>query len=407
MKYSIFLITLSLGLPTLPATVTAQDTEALKKEATSVFSDPRFKSAFRKAKKDPEAALKEADLDPDEMVRSVTRAFNDNKDKIDTEKIEAVVKGIDTEKIESMAKDIDTDKIESVTKELKSQPAADRAIASITSMMPKPPPSENEVPATRPAPGNGGIVARPIAMPVAGNTPAIPQESTTVVQEASVMEVAGREATTPQIPDSPSLSPDDIPAPQPLTPKYNTKSGGGKLGNHNTDNMEILAREAIHDDNKGLLTFLGDVHVNSPDPAFEITCDKLEIYTDPGMGAKSEAPASDSGSGSDEKKASFKRIVASGGMVEIRRISPEGKTQIALGRRADFDNIKKIMILTGGPPYMQDGEAFIKTKAADAQIILREHGLYEVTGTNNRNQISIPIPGPDKTKGVELGVPIR
>ncbi len=398
MKYSLFLITLSLGLPILPGAVTAQDTEALKKEAASVFSDPRFKSAFRKAKKDPEAALKEADLDPEEMVRSVTRAFNENKDKIDAEKIESLAKEIDTDKIEAMAREVDTDQVESVAKELKTQPTADRAISSITSMMQKPPPSENEVPATRPAPGNGGIVARPIAMPVAGDTPAIAKESTTVVQETSVVEVAGLQATTPQIPDSPSLNSDEIPAPQPLTPKYNTKAGGGKLGNSAEGNMEILARESILDDTNGLLTFRGDVFVNHP--GFEIKCDKLEIHTNPGMGANSENPQT------GEKTENFKRAVASGGMVEIRRITPEGKTQIALARRADYDAITKDMILTGGPPYIQDGEAFVKTNSADAQIIMRGNGLYEIKGTSNRSHISIPIKGPDKTKDLDIGVGI-
>lgn len=398
MKYSIFLITLSLGLPIVPEAVKAQDTEALKKEASSVFSDPRFKSAFRKAKKDPEAALAEADLDPEEMVRSVTRAFNENRDKIDTEKIESMAKEIDTGQIESIAKEIDTNQVESVAREIKSEPAAERAISSITSMMPKPPPSENEVPATRPAPGNGGIVARPIAIPVAGDTPPVPQESTTVVQETSVTEVAGLGATTPQIPDSPSLNPDEIPAPQPLAPKYNTKAGGGKLGNSAEGNMEILARESILDDANGLLTFRGDVFVNHP--GFEIKCDKLEIYTNPGMGAQSENPKT------GEKTENFKRAVASGGMVEIRRITPEGKTQIALGRRADYDAITKDMILSGGPPYIQDGEAFVKTDAADAQIIMRGNGLYEIKGSNNRSHISIPIKGPDKTKDLGGGIGI-
>tara|TARA_B110000305_G_scaffold197544_1_gene223228 strand:- start:14 stop:1186 length:1173 start_codon:yes stop_codon:yes gene_type:complete len=382
MKYSIFLITLSLGLPALPTAVKAQDTEALKKEAASVFSDPRFKSTFRKAKKDPEAALKEADLNPDEMVKSVTRAFNENKDKIDTDKIE------------SLTKEIDTNQIESVARGLKNQPAADRAISSITSMMQKPPPSESDVPATRPAPGNGGIVARPIAMPVAGENAPLPQESTTVVQESSVTEVVGLKATTPQIPDSAALNPDDIPAPQPLKPKYNTKSGGGKLGNSNADNMEIFARESILDDANGLLTFRGDVFVNHP--SFEITCDKLEIHTNPGMSTKSKK--SDSGA----KEESFKRVVASGGMVEIRRITPDGKTQIALGRRADYDAITKDMILSGGPPYIQDGEAFVKTNSADAQIVMRGNGHYEILGSNNRSQISIPIKGPDMTKDIGL-----
>jgi len=393
MKYSIIHIILSLGLLAHPETAKAQDTEALKKEAASVFSDPRFKSAFRKAKKDPEAALKEADLDPEEMARSVTRVFNENKDKIDTEKIESAVK------------EIDTDRIEAVVEELKSQPAADRAIASITSMMPKPPPSVNDVPATRPALGNGGVVARPIAMPVENDRPAIPRESATVVQESQVMELADMEATTPQIPDSPALNPDDIPAPKPLEPKYNTKSGGGKMGDRSKGNMEILARESILDDASGILTFRGDVFVTSPDPAFEISCDKLEIYTEPGMSVKADDSKSEA-SKSGEKKESFKRVVASGGMVEIRRITPEGKTQIALARRADYDAITKDMILTGGPPYLQDGDAFVKTNSADAQIIMRGNGLYEIKGTNNRSQISIPITGPDKTKDLGIGAGI-
>ena len=97
----------------------------------------------------------------------------------------------------------------------------------------------------------------------------------------------------------------------------------------------------------------------------------------------------------------MKRAIASGGMVEIKRITVDEKgkkkTQIALGRLADYDAINGEFVLSGGPPYIQDGDRFVRTSSEDSKIIMRKNGLYEVTGSTNRVQISIPIE--DKGEG--------
>ena len=136
------------------------------------------------------------------------------------------------------------------------------------------------------------------------------------------------------------------------------------------------------DNNSGLLTFSGDVFVDYPD--FDIKCDRLEIYMDKAPGA---APTEGGGS--------FKKAIASGGMVEIRRLAEGGKKQIAMARRAEFDNLTKDVVLSGGPPYIQDGESFVETNSVDAKIIMRGNGKYEITGsdagTNGRSRIVIPV----------------
>lgn len=136
------------------------------------------------------------------------------------------------------------------------------------------------------------------------------------------------------------------------------------------------------DNTKGLLVFTGDVFVDSPD--YEMKCDRLEIHLADGVGQDGS-----------ESESSFKRAIASGGMVEIKRfaIDEDGKkkTQIALGRRADYNALTQEFVLSGGPPYIQDGDRFVRTTSEDAKIIMRGNGLYEITGTTNRSHIVIPV----------------
>src|SRR5690606_14737120 len=93
-----------------------------------------------------------------------------------------------------------------------------------------------DVPATRPAPGISGGVPTPVAMPVApgemiatpvdaaspppGATDPLPTaaDSPALVNTA-VDAIAGASPTQPKIPETPGLTPDAIPAPQPLTKK--------------------------------------------------------------------------------------------------------------------------------------------------------------------------------------------
>ena len=113
------------------------------------------------------------------------------------------------------------------------------------------------------------------------------------------------------------------------------------------------------------------------------------------------------GTEAGESDSAFKRAVASGGMVEIKRIAPDEKgkpkTQIAIARIADYNAVTKDIILSGGPPYIQDGDSFVKTNSEDARIIMRGNGLYEITGSTNRSQIVIPVKREGDDKGGKKG----
>ena len=216
----------------------------------------------------------------------------------------------------------------------------------------------------------------------------------TVVQQSSVQPIVG---SSPTIPELPVLGADDVPAPVPLAKKYEQGPNGG-YPSADKKHMEILSKESIMDNTKGVLLFTGNVFIDHPE--FEIKCDKLEIQLAEGVGMEGSEAGAETG-------ANFKRAIASGGMVEITRIALDEKgrkkTQIAIARIADYNAITKDIVLSGGPPYIQDGDRFVKTNSEDAKIIMRGNGLYEITGTTNRNQIVIPIenkPGdPTKKKG--------
>ncbi|NLT69076.1 MAG: hypothetical protein GXX91_00100 [Verrucomicrobiaceae bacterium] len=426
----LFLALAAMVFPNLPpahaqeeGSAPAAATSAAEKEKShSIMADPRLRNMLRSVKEDPAAALEEAvadpsaidtsDLDPEEAVRQMTKAFADNKDKIDPDKLKAAVATVQesglVEKtaaaVEQLAPEaaavLETvPEAAGVAAMLKESPeSAPESVASEPKPAPEPVPAD--VPATRPAPGISGGVPTPVAMPVDPGemiaTPVDPDApppgadeplrtaaDSPALANTAVDAIAGATPTQPMIPDSPGLTPEEIPKPQPLTKKY--AAGGGAYPAADSQHMEILSKESTMDNARGILLFTGNVFIDHPE--FEIKCDKLEIQMAKGVGMD--------GSAAGESDATFKRAIASGGMVEIKRIAPdeEGKpkTQIAIARIADYNAITKDIILSGGPPYIQDGDSFVKTNSEDAQIIMRGNGLYEITGSNKRSQIVIPV----------------
>lgn len=425
-----FLALAAMVFPSLPA-AHAQDgastpaaaSAAEKEKSHSIMADPRLRNMLRSVKEDPAAALEEADidpsaidtsdLDPEEAVRKMTKAFADNKDKVDPDKLKAAVATVKesglVEKtaaaVEQLAPEASAvlEEVPEAASMLETLSETTTAPAPESSPAPAPAaaPAPEDVPATRPAPGISGGVPTPVAMPVdPGEMVATPVDSTSpppgtdaptrteadspALANTAVDAIAGATPTQPMIPDSPDLTPGEIPQPQPLTKKY-AAGGGGAYPAADNQHMEILSKESTMDNARGILLFTGNVFIDHPE--FEIKCDKLEIQMAKGVGMDgSEAGASGS---------AFKRAIASGGMVEIKRIAPdeEGKpkTQIAIARIADYNAITKDIILSGGPPYIQDGDSFVKTNSEDAQIIMRGNGLYEITGSNKRSQIVIPV----------------
>ncbi len=381
----------------------------------------RLRSVLRTAKQDPGAALDEVRQTPDAAVDDVLRQFQQKASGVKIEDLKAAAQKAQAdgtvERVLKQANEVMQKEAPELAKEVEKQTAAAPAIIA-TPTAPTPlatpttetaPMTETDVPATRPAPGVVGGAPAPVAMPVevpeelpavarraVEATPAaIGSEAGTVMTEGTAEPIAGAAPTTPMIPDSPLLKGDDIPAPKPLAKKYQ-KDAQGAYPVAGRKHMEILSKESVMDNTKGVLLFTGDVFIDHPE--FEIKCDKLEIQTAEGVGM-------DSGGKSD---ANFKRAIASGGMVEIRRmVEDKGKkkTQIAIARNADYNAITKDIILSGGPPYIQDGENFVKTNSEDAKIIMRGNGLYEITGTTNRSTISIKI-DEDKQKGAKKKDPL-
>ncbi len=358
--------------------LTAQDTTAEPAEsgAREILADPRLQNLIRSAKNDPEAMVEELQNNPEDAVREATQIFQENRDKIDTS-------SIDTPENRKKAEALSAAAMTRANEMVKEKPAVEA------------PAKPEKVPATRSV-TTTTQVATPVAMPVEGEDTPIANHTaeTPVVQSEHINTLSNSQPTKPQIPVTPHLTENDVPAPQPLTPKYNTKkattspSPGG-------DHMEIMARESIMDSKNGILTFRGEVFVDHPD--YDLKCEKLEIQLTESIGAP--------GAGSSAAPA-IKRAIATGGMVEIKRIGEDGKIQVALARKADYDALKQEFILSGGPPYIQDGDNLVRTTSQDSQIIMRGNGTHEIIGSGagsegGRQKFKFAVP---KSNGSDSGI---
>lgn len=366
MKFPIVSIALACAIPLSTGIANAQDDVAKELESAgrSLIENPRMQGLFRSVKEDPGAV---AD-DPAEAVRKATELFRENQGSVDLEKV-------DTPENREKAKK-----------------AATRALDEASEMLPAATEALKEVPATRPA-ASTAIQAKPVAVPVeAAETPAVPDATREmVVQETTVEPIASAAPTEAQLPDSPALNGADIPDPEPLAPKYSLEPKSAKKAKKgDPQSMEITSAESIFDQKGGNLTFKGSVFLDHPE--FQMKCDTLLIE----MGGGGTAMPGAGG------MSNFSRAIASGGMVEMKTISADGKTQIAMARRADYNKAAGLVTLSGGPPYIQDGDKFVQTTAEDAKIIMHlEEKRYEIIG--DRSRIVIPMDGKDKSNGIFPG----
>lgn len=406
----------------------------------NILSDPRLKNVLRTVKPGPGATVEEMQANPDaeQAVRDAAKLFQEKTNGIDAETLKAAASQAKNEGLldQAAAKAGElVNKAAAATRPPATQPEAKPATAPATAATPVATPTD--VPATRPAPGISGGAPTPVAMPVAAGTPtaggtpvavaapvpegaplipaadapsaprpagklpsAVAAATGRVVQETRAEPIAGAAPTTPMIPDLPDLGPNAAPAPVPLSKQFQ-KGPNGAYPSGNRSHMEILAKESVMDNSKGVLLFTGNVFIDHPE--FEIQCDKLEIQLAEGVGMEGSKAAGQS-------DANFKRAIASGGMVEIKRVAKDEKgrpkTQIAIARIADYNATTKDIILSGGPPYIQDGDRFVKTNSEDSKIIMRGNGLHEITGSTNRAQIRIPIENKEgQDKKTEIGLP--
>ncbi len=404
--------------PSVPGAfpLAAQDAAAeLEAAGQNIMSNPRLRNVLRSVKQDPDAALEDMRQDPEEAVREAARQFQIDTDGIDADKLKAAAVQAKSDGTLDRAVAKATEAVAKATETEAGAEAAEALSEAATMLRAKPDAADEttgateaappaDVPATRPAPGISGGAPTPVAMPVEPGAPAVPEPnapvtpapgppaSDTVVQPIAARPIATSAPTVPALPD---LDVAEAPAPVPLSRRYPDRAAGGHPA-AGPQHMEVLSKEAVMDNTKGILIFTGDVFVDSPD--YEMKCDKLEIHLADGVGQDGS-----------ETDSSFKRAIASGGMVEIKRFAVDEKgkkkTQIALGRRADYNALTQEFVLSGGPPYIQDGDSFVRTTSEDAKIIMRGNGFYEITGSTNRSHIVIPVENKDgdgKKKGIGM-----
>lgn len=352
------------------SSVTAQDatTKQLESAGQSLIDNPRLQSLFRSVKEDPAAAAADAKADPDEAVRKAARMFQES------------------------TKSVDLEKLDTPENREKAQKAATEATAKVAKMVPEAKEALKEVPATRPA-ANTSIKATPVAVPVEPTAAPAPPEASRemVVQEANIKPLATAAPTESNLPVSPVLNDADVPDPVALAPKYSTAPEPAKKKKKATkQSMEITSDSSTFDQKGGDLTFRGNVYLDHPD--FKMKCDTLVIE----MGGGGTAMPAAGG------MSNFSRAIASGGMVEMKTVKPDGTTQTAIARRADYNKVEGMVTLSGGPPYIQDGDKFVQTTAEDARIIMyMADKRYEIIG--DRSRIVIPMEGKDKSEGVFPG----
>ncbi|MEM1440986.1 MAG: LptA/OstA family protein [Verrucomicrobiota bacterium] len=407
-----------------PSFLSAQnsDAERVEEAGRNLFESPDFQNVLRSVKKDPEKAVESMTGNHESSVRQATELFMEGKKEFENstlntqenrDKVQRISEAAVSRATEMASENEDAvaearaaiqgtpldaaipSAVASPVVPAPAEPTAETPTAEPVAAVPVPPAN---VPATRPASSSIRFVT-PISMPEETVAKPLAADMTPepVVQNESIEPIASAAPTEQLIPEIPELDPGSIPAPRPLSPMYDTKKGGHSAG-AGPDEMVILSKHSIMDPKTGILTFTGNVFVESPD--FDLKCDRLEIYTDQKQGA---APTESGGS--------LKKAIASGGMVEITRIVEGGDNQIALAKRAEFDNITKDVVLSGGPPYLHvqnsvEGDSYIETQSADAKIVMRGNGKYEITGsdagTKGRSRIVIPVK--DSGQNADTGI---
>lgn len=368
----------------------AQDTSAenLIEEGAKLLDDPQLKDMFRQIRENPEEAANNAIREikansnrADDAVREATRVFQDNQ-----KEIEGAAQAIQENRssIEATAN--------SAVEEFSRM-----APTAAQTAVPTAAPTGSEAPATRPA----GSVGTPLAaQPSSPDAAAFPKQAAMVVdqpifQNNHVTPIATAPTTSSSIPDSPFLNPRDLPEPTPLAPIYQVDDEGAFESNAR-DEVIITAGDSEMDNNAGIITLTENVVINHPE--FILECDKLVVTL-------AEGTSADAGEGGNSS--SFKRAIATGGTVKIRRVSPDGNTQIAISRMAAYNGITKDIVLSGGPPYIQDGEKHVRCTEPDAQIVMTGDGKYKINGSDSRapsrHKISFPVEGEDGSKTIGIG----
>lgn len=127
----------------------------------------------------------------------------------------------------------------------------------------------------------------------------------------------------------------------------------------------ITAETSDYDSERNLVVFEGNVVMENPQ--MRLKCDVLEIQLNDG--AKGPAAAAAGG---------IKSGVATG-YVEIVTENAEGGEVVAHARRADFDALSQIVMLSDFP-QLQDGKQLVKGTTPESRIFLNADGKHRTKG---------------------------
>ncbi len=376
----------------------SQDAEdAVKEAARSVLSDERLQEMFRAVKENPAAAAKQVQENAGQMAKEASTIINDQLSKQGTSLDAEAGKAMESaaRKLPRMGGSGTAAPAPQQTTATAppAKPATTPPATSTPPAAPTVPPQTALPPATRSAAAEAARQPRTVT-PVPAGTLA-PQGG--IIQMKQAAQPIARTAAPPPpasgVYDAPivnaAAAPGNVPPPQPLTAKYGTAPQvQDKLP---PGHMEIRARESEMDEANNLLTFSGNVLVNSPDDGITIKCEKLQIFLIDEDAKRKDVNGED---------ANIEKVLATGGLVEVKRmVRPKNgkpKVQTALARSVNFNYITKDVLLSGGPPFLQDGDSMVKTHSPSATITMKKGGAYTKIDDKERVKIRVPIKGGKK-----------
>lgn len=131
----------------------------------------------------------------------------------------------------------------------------------------------------------------------------------------------------------------------------------------------IEAEEAYFDTDKNEVMFQGNVVLNHPE--FDLSCDILEVKLRGDANKAAAMPGQVAATGIDQAIAK--------GYVQIEKIAPDGKVQVAKSRLAVYNSNSGDVVLSDYPS-LQSGKDLISGLSETTKIFLRADGTHSVDG---------------------------
>ncbi len=386
----------------------AQDADG-NSALNNILQNNDVQQILSSAKNNPEAMVNKVRQNPDEIVRSATAIFADQQRDKDANAVPATRSSVSqTDKSlanlrRTFASPVDPNaepvKIpefnvdQSQINQAKSaaQSAAQELVNKLGPIDPiSRPVASQPVSAAPPMRSTPGVAPTPapIATPRAAATP--PQPSIAYdASQAPAIPTRSTEPTPQMIPDSPELF-SSAAAPSAIKPRYPKPSkfrpdkdlipASTASNQKPEDNTMVITASTTEANQKAkTIVFKGDVVVQMR--GMEMKCDHLLVNLD--------------------DKQQMKEVTATGGMVEIRRVGDQKQLQIVKARKAHHVAATNVTTLSGGPPYIQNGDQYVNTDSQDSRIVLTGDGRYKIDAPKGqgRSVLVVPIAGAGKITG--------